>query len=144
MINSQNNKMKKLDNISKKEIFIVPDEYFEQLPSKIQNRIIEGKTAYAFTFFTALKYALPAILIAVLAGVWFYPSTKDVQINAETMLSAINTEDLVAYLNDADISTDEVLESVDFTKDDLDEIEASIYDTSTNDESFKNFIEEID
>jgi hypothetical protein len=137
--------MKKLDNISRKEIFRVPDGYFDKLPSKIQSRVAEERqTAYAFTFISILKYALPVILILVLIGIWFYPSTKDTQINAESMLSAVNTEDLVAYLDDSDLSTEDVIESVEFNILDLDEIEESIYESYTDDESFKNFIEEID
>ena len=126
--------MKRLEDIPKKEIFTVPDGYFENLPSVIQARIaneikIEEKNP-AFGF--ALKYALPAVVILIALTLWFRMGTQPVKnVNAESLLASIQTEDLVAYLNESDLTTDEVLESVEFNADDLDEIEESVYEIVT-------------
>jgi hypothetical protein len=132
--------MKKLEDIPKKEIFNVPDEYFEKLPSQIQNRIGEKKQS-TFSFSMGLKYALPAFVL-IMAIFWFYPKSTDMQ-NSESILASVATEDLVAYLNDSEVSTEDVIESVDFSGTDLDEIEESIYEVNDN-ESLENFVNEVD
>jgi hypothetical protein len=134
--------MKKLEDIPKKKIFNVPDGYFDRLPTQIQSRIA-SKQQHGFTFISGLKYALTLVVIIIMAAVWFYQSPNDIQ-NTESMLAAINTEDLVTYLDESDLSTDEVLESVQFNNNDLNDIEESVYKINLDNESLENFINEVD
>lgn len=136
--------MKKLENIPKKEIFTVPEGYFDKLPAQIQNRVTARTSTRGFTFVSVLKFALPVFLILLMAAILFYNSNKGIEVSAESMLAAINTEDLVAYLDDSELSTDDVLETIEFNDVDLNEIEESIYELNMDDESFENFINEID
>lgn len=134
--------MKKLEDIPKKEIFNVPEGYFDKLPTQIQSRVATGQKRN-FTFIGSLKYALPVVTLLVVGIFWFYPAQQ--QQDSTAMLAAVNTEDLVAYLNESDLSTDEVLESVDFNATDLDDIEGSVYDVNADEkESLENLINEVD
>ena len=107
--------MKRLDEIPKKQIFTVPDGYFEDLPMRIQARIQtpESKSSWIPEFNLALKFALPVILIGViLVIVWVnLPRTEDALAN----LDAVPTEQLLAYLEADEISTEEIIENGNFT-----------------------------
>jgi hypothetical protein len=107
--------MKRLDEIPKKQIFTVPDGYFEDLPMRIQARIQtpERKSSWIPEFNLALKFALPIVLFGVISViVWVnLPKTKDALANLDT----IPTEQLLAYLEADEISTEEIIENVNFT-----------------------------
>src|SRR5688500_3422245 len=115
-----------LDDIPKKEFFTTPPGYFEKLPAAIQSRIQKGPEPRSFPVVKySLQYALPLILI--IAVVFFYQRSAT---DAETILASVDTEELIAYLQDIGLTTDEVLESFEFTTEDLQAIEDEIYEDS--------------
>jgi len=132
----------KLEDIPKKDIFNVPEGYFDKLPNTIQARITSQKGAFSWSspWVTALKYAVPAVVLVVAGILWF---NKPVQ-NAETILASIQTEDLVAYLDDSDLTTDDVLESVDFNADDVDQIENEVYELNINTVDYNEMLDALD
>jgi len=141
---SQNTEfMKKLEDIPKKEIFNVPEGYFEKLPGVIQSRVsADQKSETRFSFQLAVRYALPVLIVGVTAF-WFYRSSQQTD-SMENMLADIQTADLVAYLEETDLSTDELLESVQLDKMDASEIENEVYDFNLDDADLDAAIEEID
>ncbi|MFZ6013310.1 MAG: hypothetical protein ACOYXT_23415 [Bacteroidota bacterium] len=136
--------MKKLEDISKKEVFDVPEGYFDKLPGVIQARIAKENPARErpMAFHFALKYALPAVVLLTAGIFWFTrtPSSAD----AESILASVETEALVAYLNESEITTDEVLETVEFNAVDLDEIEGAVYGIEMEDEELENIMDDLD
>jgi len=120
--------MKKLENISNKNPFSVPDGYFDKLPLAIQSKIehtqpLKNTRPY---FRYALQYALPGIALLVMAIlVYRYEPTE----SAEQMLSSVSTEQLLAYLEDHNLTTDELLENLDFDDLSIDAIEQGVYAT---------------
>jgi hypothetical protein len=133
----------KLEDIEKKEIFKVPDGYFDALPSKIQSRIdgqspkIEG----SFVFRYKLQYVLPVIIFFVIGIFWF--EARNRAKDAENILASIATEDLIAYLNESEIPTDEVLDHIEFNSLDLEEIETEVYELEVDDEFLDGDFEEL-
>ncbi|MBX2969322.1 MAG: hypothetical protein KF803_08115 [Cyclobacteriaceae bacterium] len=120
--------MKNLENIPKKNIFDVPDGYFEKLPSRIQARIgAENPQAETKPYFRyALQYALPVVLVVVAAIFIFKPKSNSV----EEMLASVSTEQLVAYLDEVDmntLSTEELIESFEFDTETIEAIEQEVY-----------------
>jgi hypothetical protein len=104
--------MSKLEDIPKRDIFKVPDGYFESLPSIIQARVAKKERAWAPLLHTSLKYALPILAIAV--GIfWFMPATK-VTNDTEQLLAAIHPTDLIEYIQESEMNTEELLENIDF------------------------------
>src|SRR5687767_9663090 len=104
--------MKKLEDIPKKQIFEVPEGYFEKLPSIIQSRVTgkESEIKSRWTVYRyAFRYALPAVVIFAAGLFWFNPSGTEK--NAETILASLETQDLVAYLDEADFTMEELLEA---------------------------------
>ena len=120
--------MKKLENIPKKEIFKVPEGYFEGLPAKIQARIESANPARetSFVFRYKLQYALPVIALLAIGIYWFNISSQPKDVDA--LLASVQTEDLVAYLSESDLTTEDLLEHVEYNSTDLEEIESEVYE----------------
>jgi hypothetical protein len=102
--------MKKLEDIPKNNVFEVPEGYFDRLPGVIQARVAEAKPEPIWSPWVkyGLKYALPVMAIVVAA--FFFrnagsPSTED-------LIASVDSADLVAYLGDTDISSDDLLETI--------------------------------
>lgn len=135
--------MKKLEDIPKKQVFDVPEGYFEKLPGIIQARVASQqrqekvRPVFAYT----LRYALPAVLAVALVIFWFNRQA-DVM-SAESILASVQTEDLVAYLSEADLTTDELLEDVVLNPDDVDQIEGEVYGFGQADEDLEDILDEI-
>lgn len=130
----------KLDDIPKKVIFDVPEGYFERLPGKIQSRITAHQPREASAFFRfRLQYVIPVLVIAILAYV-FLP-LKNSQ-DAESILAAVETEDLIAYLNDSDLTTEDVLAEVQFDATEVQDIEMEVYQLQLEDEVFDQLVDE--
>jgi hypothetical protein len=119
--------MKKLEDIPKKQVFEVPEGYFDKLTSTIQARVAEKESRRAMTFSlpAVMRYALPALVLVGVGIFWFQNNAS--QKDAESILASVSTEDLVAYLNDSEISTDELMNAAEFDEDDLDDIESEVY-----------------
>jgi len=112
--------MKKLDDISKKNIFEVPEDYFEKLPGIIQSRV--AKPQPRSFFIPVLKIAGPVLAVLVAGFFWFYqPATLADE------LGEIQTEQLVAYLADSDLQTDDLVDAVTWSEDDLMDLEETVF-----------------
>ncbi len=118
--------MKKLEDIPKNHPFKVPEDYFDRLPAIIQSRIAEKSGVKETTpyFRYALQYALPVILIAIAAVFYLRPT---VQPGADSLLAAVSTDELVAYLEQSEMTTDELLENMDFDSESVEAIESEVY-----------------
>ena len=118
--------MGKLEDISNKSIFEVPERYFEELPLRIQSRI--GRSAATPSarpvWQYALRYALPILLAGVILFYTYHSST-----HAESILASVETADLVLYLQqEPALTMEDVIENVDFAPADVDAIETEVYD----------------
>lgn len=125
--------MKKLDDIPGKQPFEVPDGYFEQLPGRIQARIQGAPSARAMAFGYSLRYAAAVVVLGIVAAVWLWrPSTGDSQ-SPEAILASVGTSDLVAYLNEGDITTDELLDGLQLDNEDATAIAGAVFDLDLGD-----------
>ncbi len=137
--------MKKLEDIPKKQIFEVPEGYFEKLPSIIQSRVTpeksEIKSLWA-VYRYGLRYALPAVVIFAAVLFWFNQSGTEE--NAETILASLETQDLVAYLGEADFTMEELLEGGMLDAEDVTQIEDEVYEFTLSDKDFENIFDDVD
>jgi hypothetical protein len=133
----------KLEDIEKKEIFKVPDGYFDALPSKIQNRIDaqNPKLESSFVFRYKLQYVLPVIIFLVIGIFWLEERNRPK--DAENLIASIATEDLIAYLDQSEVDTDEVLDHIEFNSLDLEEIETEVYELQLDDGFLDGDFEEL-
>lgn len=107
----------KLDDIKKENIFQTPPEYFEDLPSIIQARIVKEKPhAWYSSLFSlpAMKLAIPAMLILlvfVFRGQLFSPEHIDVELSSTELIEELSTDEMYAYLMEhTDVTHEDLLE----------------------------------
>ncbi|MBX2942005.1 MAG: hypothetical protein KF860_06640 [Cyclobacteriaceae bacterium] len=100
----------KLEDIPKKNVFNIPEGYFDELPQIIQSRIAkkEAKPSGIPSFGWILRYALPLLAIGVALFLVF--RQNDTMSNPEKLLASINADALTNYLIESDLTTDELLD----------------------------------
>lgn len=136
--------MKKLEDIPKQEIFNVPKGYFDNLPNVVQSRI-EKKNAHTLqpNFRIAWGYALPVVVMLAIGAFWFTSTNKQTP-DSEIMLAEVSTEDLIIFLNIAEISTDELLENELLDDVDATQIENEVYQYNFDTNDRESIIDELD
>lgn len=136
--------MKKLEDIPKKEIFKVPDDYFENLPERIRKRIDADRTSSEtnFVYRYKLQYVMPVILL-VAAGVSWFTTNKQPR-DIETILASIDTRDLVAYIDETDLNAYDLLDNVALTDSIVLDVESEVYQLRFDDETLDGLIENFD
>ncbi len=130
--------MKKLEDIPKKDLFKAPDGYFDKLPGIVQARV--AKPEAKPIWMSVLKFALPVLALVTVGIFWF--SNPTVQ-NVETELAGINTEQLMAYLDNTEVVWEEPEAEGDWSEDDLLELEDRVYSTFSSDGSDLELLNEI-
>lgn len=119
---------RKIDDIEKKNIYQVPDDYFDKLPGIIQSRAVNESKKKSFIWASpAVKYALPVLMIIIMAGYYTFFNNSDTPKTATELLAEIDTNELVDYLAYSEITTEEILEAsnlddieFDFESEDID------------------------
>jgi hypothetical protein len=103
-----------LEDINKKNIFKVPDQYFEEFPERLQDRIRkeskkrEGKLISLPPF---VRMAVAASVLILITFVLFLLQNN--QPSVDQLLAEVPTESLIAYLEESDMSVDELIETID-------------------------------
>lgn len=111
--------MKRLDEIPKKTLFEAPEGYFEKLPGRIQARIAKPEPEIAWGK-VAVRYALPLVVMGA-AAVFFLTSRPS--LSPEEVIASIDSEQLVAYLEDAEVNTDDLLDVISLEPTEVESIE---------------------
>lgn len=130
--------MKKLDEIPKKSIFEAPEGYFDRLPGIIQARVsplaVGAKQGPQWMpyFFFGLKYAL---LVLIVGAASFFFLNNSQTLSAEELIASVDSAHLVAYLEDSDLNSDDLLEIVPLNQEEAEAIQgSSIDELKINDE----------
>ena len=111
----------KLEDIKKKNIYSVPDRYFDQLPARIQSRVNEKKLVLGVSLNWSLVLRVAGPVLAVILVIFYFGVTNNYTgQSADDFLAQVTTDDLIAYLETTDITTDEIIEGLDFSTIDLD------------------------
>jgi hypothetical protein len=109
--------MKKLEEIPKIDIFKAPEGYFDKLPGIIQARVQKPESAPVWR--PVVRFALPALAV-VIAVFFFWPGINQ---TPEEVLASIDDNHLIAYLEENDLNTDELLDGVSINNDEADAIQ---------------------
>jgi hypothetical protein len=101
----------KLSEIPKKDPFKAPEDYFDTLQEKIDERIgLEKKGKVIQANWRYIGYAVAAsvtLLVAVLIGIRNPTEQKP---TVEDMIADISFEECIAYLQTSDIEIDEIVQ----------------------------------
>jgi hypothetical protein len=112
--------MKKLEDIPKKQVFEAPEGYFDSLPGIVQARVATQAGSPSLVWLPALKYALPILVIAV-GLIWYMNAGKTE--TPEQMLASIEAIDIEDYLDESDMTTEDLLEHIDYNQLQVDSLE---------------------
>jgi hypothetical protein len=135
--------MKRLEDIPKKNIYQVPDGYFDDLPTIIQARVTEKAPSAIPSFAHQIRYAIPVMALAILSVVWvFTEENSENALSAEQLLASVETSSLIAYLEESEMTTDELLENVSFSQEDVSAIESDVYDLDIEQDDLDELINE--
>jgi len=117
----------------KKNIYKVPDDYFEKLPQIIQSKAVQPSKVKERGFVYALRYAVPVILVIIVALVTLTNRTSDKQVDVPEMLAEVSTDDLIEFLSETDITTDEILAEIDLStlEFEFEEDETDLFDSES-------------
>lgn len=132
----------KLDELPKKQLYSVPEDYFKELPSIIQARVVKPEQARtpALVWSSALRYALPVIALVMML-VYFGVRLKNDDIDVQAMIDEIPTEELISYITESEITTDELLSLIDLNELDVDGMVDENIEL-LNDNEWDNLLEE--
>jgi hypothetical protein len=121
---SNNVVMKKLEDLPKKVDYKVPDGYFDSLPGRIQAKVTAGKKpAWQFSLGLTMRYAVPlAALVGI--GIFWYNQNNNSIVDE---LAEIDENQLSWFLEETELTTDELASSVSWTTEDLDALEEEVY-----------------
>jgi hypothetical protein len=103
----------KLEDINKDNIFKVPDNYFENFPERLKKRIEETeqqKKVPVIRLRSIINIAAAAVILVF--AIYGITKINDNTPSVDQILSEISSEELVNYLVESDMSTDEFLESL--------------------------------
>lgn len=130
--------MNKLDEIPKKNAFEAPEGYFDRLPGIIQARVAliavgaKRESLWIPHLRFSLKYALPVLVIGVAS---FFFLNNPQTMSAEELIASVDSAHLVAYLEDSDLNSDDLLEIVPLNQEEAEAIQGrSIDELKVNDE----------
>lgn len=130
--------MEKLEDIPKNNPFSAPEGYFDKLPGVIQARMAEGsaqKQARPF-FRYALRLAIPALAMVVIAILYFTPSKNS---DYNYLLASVDANQLTAYLTETDMTVEELLDVTELNEASIEALETEIYFNDIDVESLRDF-----
>ena len=133
--------MKRLDEIPKKSLFEAPEGYFEKLPGRIQARISTPEPEVAWGKLT-LRYAVPLVMLAAAA---IFVVTNRPTLSPEEVIASMDSEQLVAYLEDVELNTDDLLDAITLEPAEVESIEMdALGDFVMDERSTEAWMEEYD
>lgn len=133
--------MKKLEDIGKRQIFQVPEGYFEKLPLKISERVAKQERNVIVGYrLVSLRYALPVLLVAA-AGVFWFIQTNTKTI--EQQLMTIDESELMAFMTEDDLYSEDLTEAFQLNTDEVDELEKRVINTfETSEHALQDLLNE--
>ena len=110
-----NKNQNELTHIPKKDIFATPKDYFEHLSDRIMDRIDaeeakktrEGRVLPIWRY---MGYAAAAC-VSLLAIVWIGGRDEQMLKSAEELLAEVDTNELVLYLQNSELDTEDIIEA---------------------------------
>ncbi|MFN8356553.1 MAG: hypothetical protein U0Y10_19020 [Spirosomataceae bacterium] len=100
----------RLEDLEKKEVFQVPDRYFDDLPMVIQARIApkaKAEPLFTFSWNTRRTWLSVSTVSLVALLIWItYPARQDSL--GEGELSKVSSTEIINYLNQQNISSQDL------------------------------------
>lgn len=99
-----------LNNIEKKNPYQVPENYFQELTADIQEKVSQKTRKKQWIPLMVYKWSMvPAAILLVFAGVWFFNITTSNDMENSSLLAEISTEAMLNYLDEDELSVSELI-----------------------------------
>jgi hypothetical protein len=132
--------MKKLEDIDKKQIFEVPEGYFDKLPLRIQERVSKPQSSFSWMRSASFRFAVPVLAVLAVAFIWFNPLSKT---TIEEELESINETELLAFIQDSEFNSEELEAAFLLDEEDVDALEENVLGTfDSSEELIDNLLED--
>lgn len=93
-----------IEKLNKRNIYQVPDDYFKDLPMKIQAKVqIEQSSRSILTKMQWMPQMLGVAAVVVLAFFWFQ-YRSDNQVDTTSLLAEVSDDTIIEYLANEDVS----------------------------------------
>lgn len=102
-----------LEDLGKKQVFTVPDGYFEQLPGQISHKVQVPRSGFAgFCLPAVARYgmAVMSLCLIVLAAYLILRPSGPEQSQPEAILSQVSGQEIMLYLQQSDVSQYDLVE----------------------------------
>ena len=140
-MSTENGKWKKAGN---RNIYQVPDGYFDELPMRIQTRMRPEPAGHG-VLFPRLYWQWMVSGVAAAVMVWIvaiYTPMDDVPVD---LLAEVSTEAIITYLQDSELTTDELLATVDYGDVELDmDVTPELLNEELTNEELDQLLDEVD
>ena len=87
------------DKLPRRNIFIVPDNYFDSLESEIRNKISKPEKS-PYTFFFSTRFRLAMVASVVVFAIMFFLLPNETPTDPEALLAGVSDEELSRYLEE--------------------------------------------
>jgi len=120
----------KINELKKGNIFKVPNGYFEELPSLVQARVLEhAGSKQGWLSLPSVRWAAVATpaLAVIMYFVIFKGPVEPTPVNIDDLLAQVETNDLIACLEDSDLTDAELISGLALESFEIDEITDELY-----------------
>jgi hypothetical protein len=102
----------KVDDLEKKQVFSVPEGYFEALPGQISHKMGQTQRRVHWVMLPLFRYgaALACVCLIILIGYFKTKSPVSELVQPEAILSQVSGQDILLYLQQTEISQYELVE----------------------------------
>lgn len=136
-------------DVGNEELFAVPEGYFDKLEADILSKTVDqqhAKSARVVSMWQSIyPYAAAAALVLIISIGIIWNSTEDTlnsSQNIEAMIDEVPSAELIAFLNESDITTDELLAQLDLNQ--LDLISEDDDLNMINDDELEDVLDELE
>jgi hypothetical protein len=111
--------MENNDKLPRRNIFIVPDNYFDSMESEIRKKISKPeKSLYAFFFSTRFRLAMVASVVVF--AIMFFLLPNETPADPEALLAGVSDEELSRYLEENTLpESDDILYFNEYNEEDI-------------------------
>ena len=100
----------RVDDLEKKNVFTVPERYFDHLPSQIQARVSSQNRSGSFSFAWLVRAGAFASIVLLVLSFWYFNGKPGSA--PEAQLTQLSTEDITTYLQDNEVTQRELIDVI--------------------------------
>lgn len=110
----QEKKKINVNDLERKQVYSVPEDYFEQLPGKIGQRIHKPQPEFRLLEWPVVRYgmAVASLCLILFIGYTYYVAPQAEQAKPEAILAQVSGPEIIQYLQQAEVSQYELVERV--------------------------------